>query len=83
MKVIFIADCVNCPHVTDNYAFCKIIENFDTTVPEDGIREDCPLEELGVIKEYTRRGSTQTNMSTYHSLKRVACRRLQAHIDQP
>jgi len=70
MKVIFIADCVNCPYIRrvsddSDAAYCDHDDIGATgyTIPTaGGIREDCPLEELGVIKEYTREGCTQTNI---------------------
>ena len=63
MKVIFIADCVDCPYC-DIYEFCLYPDDNrkELKIPEIGIRLDCPLEELGIIKEYTRGGCTQTNI---------------------
>ena len=69
MKVIFVEDCVNCPFVRHGEWDTSIIYcNHDSigcknyTAPDTGIHPDCPLEALGVIKEYTRGGCTQTNI---------------------
>jgi len=66
MKVILVSECKSCPLVRHSdyseamYCDHDDIGNIDYDAPTVGIRPDCPLEELGVVSDYTRSGCTQT-----------------------
>ena len=64
MKVIFVADCNDCPCAGGivGKLICAHQNGSYEVVPKVGIRHDCPLEELGVVSKYTRTGSTETKI---------------------